>query len=575
MATEINKIVLKRGTTAKALAYTGPVGEVVVDTDLRSLRVQDNVTPGGVLLSKDGHQHAIGDMTGLQAALDAKAPLASPTLTGVPLAPTAAAGTNTTQIATTAFVAAALASGVSGNAATASKLQTARTISLVGDVTGSVSFDGSTNVSLTATVDNDSHQHTFSNLLGLPTTLLGYGITDAQPLDADLTAIAALAVPGLVARTGNGTAAARTLSASGTGITVTNGDGAAGNPTVVSNATNANTAGTIVARDASGNFSAGTISAALSGNASTATALQTARTISLSGDSTGSVSFDGTTNAQINVTLANSGVGAGTYRSVTVDAKGRVTAGTNPTTLSGYGITDAQPLDADLTAIAALAGTTGFLKKTAADTWTLDTSTYITGNQNITVSGDATGSGSTAISLTLANSGVAAGTYNNSATAITPITVDAKGRVTGTGAAVTITPAWGSITGKPTTLAGYGITDAVSNSGTVPLANGDIGSASLTTSTTTAGQVVDSFAAATYRTAKYLVQATSGAAYQAVEVLVIHDGTNAYMTEYGNIATGASLVTLDADISGGNVRLLVTPVNAATTVRAVRTSIDV
>ena len=32
---------------------------------------------------------------------------------------------------------------------------------------------------------------------------------------------------------------------------------------------------------------------------------------------------------------------AGTYRSVTVDAQGHVTAGTNPTTLSGYGITDA------------------------------------------------------------------------------------------------------------------------------------------------------------------------------------------------------------------------------------------
>ena len=37
-----------------------------------------------------------------------------------------------------------------------------------------------------------------------------------------------------------------------------------------------------------------------------------------------------------------------------------------------------QPLDADLTAIAALAGTSGFLKKTAADTWSLDTSTYLT-----------------------------------------------------------------------------------------------------------------------------------------------------------------------------------------------------
>ena len=51
--------------------------------------------------------------------------------------------------------------------------------------------------------------------------------------------------------------------------------------------------------------------------------------------------------------LALTSVGtAGTYRSVTVDAKGRVTAGTSPTTLSGYGITDAQASDATLTALA-------------------------------------------------------------------------------------------------------------------------------------------------------------------------------------------------------------------------------
>ena len=36
-----------------------------------------------------------------------------------------------------------------------------------------------------------------------------------------------------------------------------------------------------------------------------------------------------------------SGVEAGTYRSVTVDSQGHVTAGSNPTTLDGYGITDA------------------------------------------------------------------------------------------------------------------------------------------------------------------------------------------------------------------------------------------
>lgn len=48
--------------------------------------------------------HAISVITGLQSALDDKAPLASPGLTGTPTAPTAAANTNTTQIATTAYV---------------------------------------------------------------------------------------------------------------------------------------------------------------------------------------------------------------------------------------------------------------------------------------------------------------------------------------------------------------------------------------------------------------------------------------------------------------------------------------
>lgn len=54
------------------------------------------------------HSHPISQVTGLQTALDAKAPLASPVLSGTPTAPTAAAGTNTTQLATTAFVAAAI-----------------------------------------------------------------------------------------------------------------------------------------------------------------------------------------------------------------------------------------------------------------------------------------------------------------------------------------------------------------------------------------------------------------------------------------------------------------------------------
>lgn len=61
--------------------------------------------------------------------------------------------------------------------------------------------------------------------------------------------------------------------------------------------------------------------------ANKANQLVTARTISLSGDATGSISFDGSSNKTLSVTLANSGVTAGTYSVVTVDAKGRATSG--------------------------------------------------------------------------------------------------------------------------------------------------------------------------------------------------------------------------------------------------------
>ena len=121
------------------------------------------------------HTHTIANITNLQSTLNAKAPLASPNFTGVPTAPTAPNGTNTDQIATTKFVQNALSAGGYGDmlrsqydtdsdgivdrAETADKLTTARTISLSGDVTGSASFDGSGNISINATVVDDSHTH--------------------------------------------------------------------------------------------------------------------------------------------------------------------------------------------------------------------------------------------------------------------------------------------------------------------------------------------------------------------------------------------------------------------------------
>jgi hypothetical protein len=56
---------------------------------------------------------------------------------------------------------------------------------------------------------------------------------DVQAFDADLSALAGLAANGMIARTGAGTAAVRTLTA-GAGISIANGDGVAGNPTITS-----------------------------------------------------------------------------------------------------------------------------------------------------------------------------------------------------------------------------------------------------------------------------------------------------------------------------------------------------
>lgn len=61
------------------------------------------------------HSHAISAVNGLQNALDAKAPLLSPALSGTPTAPTAAAGSNSTQIANTAWVQQVIASLIDGS----------------------------------------------------------------------------------------------------------------------------------------------------------------------------------------------------------------------------------------------------------------------------------------------------------------------------------------------------------------------------------------------------------------------------------------------------------------------------
>ena len=71
------------------------------------------------------------------------------------------------------------------------------------------------------------------------------------------------------------------------------------------------------------------VKAGTSGSVQSAERLTTARNIALSGDATGSASFDGSKDIEIALALANSGVAAGTYNNVTVNAKGLITSATN------------------------------------------------------------------------------------------------------------------------------------------------------------------------------------------------------------------------------------------------------
>jgi hypothetical protein len=204
--------------------------------------------------------------------------------------------------------------------------------------------------------------YTWTNIASKPTTISGFGITDAPTLSGNnaltgantftnttgqifrqaatqdgillrgraggttslsveivpttLTASRTLTAPnvsGTIITTGDSATVTNTMLAGSIADTKLNTISTAGK---VSNsattATNANTASAIVARDASGNFSAGTITAALTGNASTATTLQNTRTIN-------GTNFNGSAN----ITTAN----WGTARTLTVGNTGKTVNG--------------------------------------------------------------------------------------------------------------------------------------------------------------------------------------------------------------------------------------------------------
>jgi len=102
-----------------------------------------------------------------------------------------------------------------------------------------------------------------------------------------------------------------------------------------------------------------------------------------------------------------------------------------------------------------------------------------------------------------------------------------------------------------------------------------LGSANLVTSTTTANQILDQFAFASFKATEYYVYVSSGTSFQSCKIAVLTDGTTAYSTEYATLVTGSSLASFDVAISGSNVVLRTTPVNAVTTYKLFKNLINV
>ena len=92
----------------------------------------------------------------------------------------------------------------------------------------------------------------------------------------------------------------------------------------------------------------------------------------------------------------------------------------------------------------------------------------------------------------------------------------------------------------------------------------------------TANSLIDTFPSTSFRTAEYIIQAANSTSWQSSKVLVMHDGTTAYATEYAVINTSATpIISLSVTKASTSIQLYATPADASVIVNFVRTAVSV
>lgn len=499
-----------------------------------------------------------------------------------------------------------LISTTAGNAVTASKLLATKNIN-------GVAFDGSANITVPAAA---------GTLTGtsLPATVTGSSLTSFGTLSS-LNVSGALSV---------GTLTTTTLATIGSDLVVTgnltvNGTTTTINSTTIStsdlNITLAKDAATAVAANGAGITIAGANATLLYANvddsfnfnkkvsatsfAGPLTGNVTGNTSGTAGNVTGVVAIanggTGAITAPLALTALGAAPAAGSSSIVTVGtiATGTWTAtdvalaygGTNASlTAVNGGVVYSNTTGMAITA----AGTTGQVLTSAgaaAPTWStlsVTPANFASQTQKTFLAAPNAANGTPTFRVISASDipTLNQNTTGSAASLSTPLAVASGGTgataVTGTGTNVLntsptlVTPVLGEATATsingttiPTSKVLLTTTDAIASVGVTVNSIGNITASTLTTSTTAANQTISTLPSATYRSVKYTITVTSGAAYHYTEVSAIHDGTTAYISETGTMSTGASLAIFDVSISGGNILLTSTPTNAATTIKVV------